>query len=114
MKATKTLPENYRLAWAVDIEKDKWLMVLLQVIAIPWSLFVLVLLGIYAYWLNPDLFALSSTGEFSLGSILALLPVMAVAILLHELVHGLFFWFFTREKPQFGFKLLYAYATAPG
>ena len=114
MKATKTLPENYSLAWAADIEKDKWLMILLQVIAIPWSLFVLFLLGIYAYWLNPDLFAMSTAIEISLWPVLALLPVMAVAILLHELVHGLFFWFFTREKPGFGFKLFYAYATAPG
>jgi hypothetical protein len=114
MKATKTLPENYSLAWAADIEKDKWLMVLLQVIAFPWSLFVLVLLGLYAYWLNPDLFAISTSVEFSFWSMLALLPVMFIAITLHELVHGLFFWVFTREKPQFGFKLLYAYASAPG
>jgi hypothetical protein len=114
MKATKTLPENYSLAWAVDIEKDKWLMALLQVIAIPWTLVVLVLLGVYAYWLRPALFVISTTVDISLWPVLALLPVMMAAILLHELVHGLFFWLFTREKPGFGFKLLYAYATAPG
>jgi hypothetical protein len=89
-------------------------MILLQVIAIPWSLFVLVLLDFYAYWLKPGLFDSFTAIEFSLWDVLGLLPVMAFAILLHELVHGLFFWFFTREKPKFGFKWSYAYATAPG
>jgi hypothetical protein len=33
---------------------------------------------------------------------------------LHELIHGLFFWLFTRTRPAFGFKGAYAYAAAPG
>lgn len=114
MNATKSLPENYSFAWGVDIEKDKWLTILLQVLAIPWSLLILVVLGVYVYWLMPDLFQGSFTGEISLWLVLALLAAMVLAIILHELVHGLFFWYFTREKPHFGFKLLYAYATAPG
>ncbi|MDX9990910.1 MAG: DUF3267 domain-containing protein [Anaerolineales bacterium] len=114
MKATQTLPENVALAWQIDLEKDKRLMVLLQVIAIPWSLLVLALLGLYAYWLKPGLFDSTLTLRFSLWSLLALLAVSVLAILLHEWVHGLFFWQFTREKPKFGFKGLYAYASAPG
>jgi len=35
-------------------------------------------------------------------------------VFLHEGIHGLFFWIFTKEKPKFGFKLIYAYAGAPG
>jgi hypothetical protein len=39
---------------------------------------------------------------------------MAVAIILHEMVHGIFFWIYTRTPPIFGFRLTYAYAAAPG
>lgn len=42
------------------------------------------------------------------------LIAMVVAVVLHEMVHGLLFWFFTRTPPVFGFRLAYAYAAAPG
>jgi hypothetical protein len=32
---------------------------------------------------------------------------------MHEGIHGLFFWIFTKEKPKFGFKIVYAFAGAP-
>jgi hypothetical protein len=35
-------------------------------------------------------------------------------MVLHELVHGAFFWLFTRSRPTFGFRVWYAYAAAPG
>ena len=38
---------------------------------------------------------------------------MLVMIVLHEGLHGLFFWLFTREKPKFAFKGFYAYAAMP-
>jgi hypothetical protein len=34
-------------------------------------------------------------------------------MVLHEAIHGLFFWVFTRSRPVFGVKLLFAYAGAP-
>jgi hypothetical protein len=34
-------------------------------------------------------------------------------LVLHELVHGAFFWLFTHQRPHFGFKGAYAYAAAP-
>ncbi len=43
-----------------------------------------------------------------------LLGVLIVTLVLHELVHGLCFWSFTRDRPRFGWKLIYAYAAAPG
>ena len=114
MKTTNSLPADYHLAWSADIEKDKWLMVLLQVIAIPWSLVVLVGLGVLVYWLRPDWVYISSVIDFSIWQALSLLPVMVFAILLHEMVHGLFFWLLARQMPKFGFSLFYAYAALPG
>jgi hypothetical protein len=114
MKTTNSLPADYHLAWSADIEKDKWLMVLLQVIAIPWSLVVLVGLGVLVYWLRPDWVYISSVIDFSIWQALSLLPVMVFAILLHEMVHGFFFWLLARQMPKFGFSLFYAYAALPG
>ncbi|HMQ29453.1 MAG TPA: DUF3267 domain-containing protein [Chloroflexaceae bacterium] len=46
--------------------------------------------------------------------IVALLVATAVVLVLHETAHALCFWLFTRKRPRFGFKGLYAYAAAPG
>ena len=35
-------------------------------------------------------------------------------LIIHELIHGLFFWLFSRKKVKFGFKQGLAYATCPG
>jgi predicted metal-dependent HD superfamily phosphohydrolase len=44
---------------------------------------------------------------------LYLIVGLLAVLILHELLHGLFFWIYTRERPQFGFRLVYAYASAP-
>jgi hypothetical protein len=46
--------------------------------------------------------------------LISALAGVAVSILLHELVHGAFFWFFTRHRPAFGLRIGYAFAGAPG
>ena len=48
-----------------------------------------------------------------LQAILAVVVVTAVMIVLHEAVHGVGFWIFTRTMPVFAFKGVYAYAAAP-
>lgn len=37
-----------------------------------------------------------------------------VILIIHELIHGLFFWLFSRKKVTFGFKQGLAYASCPG
>jgi hypothetical protein len=49
-----------------------------------------------------------------LNWILMLIGVLVVMIVLHEGLHGLFFWLFSGAAPVFGFKVYYAYASAPG
>jgi len=113
MKATKTLPETYTQVWEADVEKDKRLMWLLQLLALPLAVVVSFLLGLYTYWVRIDI-VFSPQITFPFWAILAILTVAFVTIVLHELVHGVLFWFYTHERPKFGFKLLYAYAAAPG
>ena len=59
-------------------------------------------------------FSLLRDGSFFPDQILILLLITFLMVFLHEGIHGLFFWIFTKEKPKFGFKLVYAFAGAPG
>ena len=85
MKATKSLPENYQLAWEVDVEKDKRQMWLLQFLGLPWAILVMAFLTWYASRVRPDVFG-EQTQVLSLGVVLALLPVLGISILLHDLI----------------------------
>ena len=44
---------------------------------------------------------------------LSALGLTVIILLLHEGIHGLFFWVFSRSRPVFGLRPLYAYAGAP-
>lgn len=118
MRATKELPEGYRVLTEIDLTKNKRAALLINLAAIP----LVVLFG----WLFLSLAgAISpsavSTNPFlfigSMASLLAvfggLVLVMALTTVLHELIHGLFFKLFTKERPRYGFNGLYAYAAAP-
>ncbi len=66
--------------------------------------------------IRPDFTGLGFTIT-GLGSLLLLLGLTLLAIfgviLLHELVHGVFIWWFTGSRPRFGVGAGYAYAAAP-
>ena len=118
MKPTKTLPENYHPIGTFDLSTNLrallWLNMLgLGLFILSGFLFVQTL-----YWLRPN------DGAQGLASDLAGLPgvlqvvveflvLYAGMILLHEALHGLFFWLYTRQRPVFAFKGAYAYAAAP-
>lgn len=119
-KATRTLPEGYGLLRTLDLTKNIKLAIVLNLA----SLALFFGFGILFYWLlslvRPGLFASGAVfalNLFSMGSFLVELLVLAVIyvvmILLHEAIHGVFFWLFTGERPKFGFNGLYAYAGAP-
>jgi hypothetical protein len=115
----KTLPPGYQKTGEFNIARDFKLLVGLNLIA-----FVLLVASISglvrfsALWRPVEtLQALSGsidsiTGLFAY--ILKLLLVIAVMVVLHEALHGLFFFIFTGERPVFAFRWSYAYAAAPG
>lgn len=43
-----------------------------------------------------------------------LLLVTVLMVFMHEGLHGVFFWAFSKERPRFAIKIYYAYAAAPG
>lgn len=114
MNPTKTIPESYTLAWAVDMKTDRRLHWILQFAGMIWfTIAALVLWKIVAV-LRPD-FVLQIPSDLTGGLwwLLMALLIIFITMILHELVHGFFFWLFTKEKPQFGIGPGYAYAAAP-
>jgi len=126
MRATTTLPANYRHQATVDLSKSRkavagaivsgivlllaagWLLLRFTDFFRPSALEGTLLRGILTT--TPD-GNTSVTLPFPLilGCVVAFLLVMLV----HELVHGLFYWWFAGQRPKFGLKGPYVYVAAP-
>jgi hypothetical protein len=116
MKATQYLPDQYQEQTNLDLSQDRRLMLLLNILGlillIPWGWLFLQLFGM----IRPDAGTLSieigGLGTLLLTMLLFLATIVLV-VTLHELVHGLFFWWFTGKRPHYGTGAGYAYAAAP-
>lgn len=120
LNTTQALPEFYRESGTLDISKNPRLALILNLA----GLVFLVLSGWLFYrailWIRPE-GSLRGIRSFSFGSpldvlvtIFWILALTVFILVLHEAIHGLFFWLFTRSTPRFAFKGAYAYAAAPG
>lgn len=117
MKATQVLPPNYHLSGKFDLKNAR------QVISMNLAGFVLLILSIWFFgWLAIRMrgtSAISFSFEFSsisssLFSVGKLILVIFLVLVLHEAIHAIYFWVFSRHKPLVGFKGFYAYASMPG
>lgn len=123
MQATKTLPEDYQAYATIALAKNKRLFLFLNLsglvlfVGFGW-LFVQIAMQ-QRPAVAPLLHVIDTTSS---GGILFTLPIVWIpgalvafflVPVLHEAAHGLFFWLFTRERPRFAYKVLYAYAAAP-
>ncbi len=113
------LPTGYAFKTSLDLSRNKLALVGVNVLGLV-LLFVfgyLLLLAMMALRPQSSLAGTITSGVSGAGEVvfyvIGVIVVMAAVIILHEAVHGLFFWLFTREKPLFGFKGMYAYAAAP-
>jgi hypothetical protein len=115
MVSTKILPSSYILQRNFNLSKERSLLIILNIAGLillfpaAWFFFSA------AKWLRiltgkgPYQSSISSTAGFLLLSLLVIISF----VVLHELVHGLFFFIFTLQRPIFGFKGVYAFAAAP-
>jgi hypothetical protein len=119
MRALKTLPDNYRQAGSINLAKNfsalLWMNIAaLTILVLSGWLFILVL-----YWMRPaDAAAglhIEESGFSGITEVLfKVLLIYIIMVVLHELVHGAFFWIFTHSMPVFALRSYYAYAAAPG
>ena len=112
MQPTKTLPDHYNLDVTLDLTKNMRVLLGLNVAGLVLFLFFGAVFWRLFIGARPDF----SLQPFRFGALEGLLVVVVVSILVvivHELVHGLFFWIYLRERPIFGFRGAYAFAAAP-
>lgn len=116
MRATRALPAGYSERGGISLKNNRRLLILLNLVGIPWAVlcavFFLFMASVYGSLPSSGSQRLTAT-DLLLG-LVALALAVVVTLTLHELTHGVFFWLFTRARPQFGFKGAYAYAAAPG
>ena len=103
MENQKTLPENYKQIFEIDLMKNKKQMVAVNVIAAVVMIAMIVIGGVMVP--IGQLYE----GNIALKMLLLWAGYMAY-IVLHELVHGIFMKHYSGVKPKYGFTLLYAYA----
>ncbi|MCS6994497.1 MAG: DUF3267 domain-containing protein [Anaerolineales bacterium] len=113
MNPTCTLPSDYTFAWRVDLKRNLRLNLVLQGVGLVWFGLVMLLLWQAFSFLRPADEEMVIAAE-PLLFVSGMLAVIAIAVTLHELVHGLAFWWFTRQIPKFGIGPGYAYAAMPG
>lgn len=110
MKAVSVLPEGYREIYAVDLQKDKKKMLLVNAISV--LIMVIMFIPGQAYVSVMTLFDMSQ-GFFSwflrYGVMMAGLVVYMV---LHELVHGIAMKYYGAKKVKYGFTGMYAFAAS--
>jgi hypothetical protein len=117
MTATKTLPEQFALHLEINLQKDRALLIKLNL----WGLVLLPVIGYFlvqiGVTLHPEFHTtleVLTTQLSILVQILGLILGLTITTILHELVHGISFWIITHQLPRFGFRGAYAFAAAPG
>jgi hypothetical protein len=122
MVATKALPAEAKLVYLLNLLQNKrafWIMQIAGVLlffAFGWLFGWLAVIS-RADFIEAVFVVLMTLGLGIFGIILFILSLLsstAIAILMHELIHGAFFWIFSRSRPNFGIRTGYAYAAAPG
>lgn len=108
MKAVAHLPEYYKEILRIDLQKDKKLALIVNILAIV----IAVVLAVPAHFVVP-IFSLFNM-ESGFGNYLLRFAVLLVAIVLymvlHELVHGAVMKLCGTKKVKYGFTGMYAFA----
>jgi hypothetical protein len=122
MQATTILPVDYRQQATLDLSKSKKAIVCAIASGIVLLIAVARLLVQFTRYLRPtalegirfsNILTITPDGKPSI-----VLPIvdgvvaLVLMMLIHELVHGLFFWWFAGQRPTFGVKGLYVYTAA--
>ncbi|HEY0753289.1 MAG TPA: DUF3267 domain-containing protein [Ktedonobacteraceae bacterium] len=117
MKAVPQLPHGYDKLGDIRLVKNTDLLVALNLLAIPlfvgsgW-LFISAVRWFVPGFTLPDEYMLDFRALLTLLG--AFVGIIVGVILLHEMVHGVFFWLFSGQRPVFGMHWTYVYAAAPG
>ena len=97
------LPKGYKEIEHIDLQKDKKLAFLVNAIG--------VVIMVVTFFIGH--FFVSFLELYKMEGVLPWIAIFVGTILymvLHELVHGIFMWHYSKQKPFYGFTGMYAYA----
>jgi len=108
MKSVECLPEGYKKIYAIDLQKDKKIALLVNLLALA----IAVLLAVPMHFFVPifSMFSMENGLQNYMIRFVALLVLSFLYIILHELVHGVAMKICGTKKVRYGFTGLYAFA----
>ena len=118
MNPTRELPPIYAHKSTFDLTHNTRLAILLNVLGagllffFAW-VFLEITLSLRPEFLDHINLEISTIIDL-LKLVGILLAVTVVMVVVHEGIHGFFFWLITHERPSFGYRAYYAFACAPG
>lgn len=113
MQSTKQLPDGYQEIYSLDLSKN-----LRAQLALNGAALILILVFGWLFVgisnvLTSEAWVGNLTTLLGRDYLLMILIALILMPILHEAVHGILFWRYTRQIPKFGLRLGYAYAAAP-
>ena len=110
MKATPTMPKEYGQIFSVDLQKDKKAMLLINGLALAiGAAMVIPMLFLVPWW---DTFSVTDGMAGYWIKLAAMIGLMLLYLVLHELVHGIAMRICGTKKIRYGFKGAYAFAAS--
>jgi len=100
------LPEGYAEIKRINLQKDRKLAILVNVMA----LVIAILMVVLGFVIKPMPAPFEIIIEFKFIHIFGWLAAMFAYIICHELIHGVFIRKYSGKKAKYGFTGLYAYA----
>lgn len=107
------LPENYVLVKHVDAKSDKRLVLIYSLLSFVPVVVIAPLLCVIAVFVSGYSFGERLVEDGSVFVVLILCASMILYVVLHELVHGITYKFFTGGKLTFGLTLTVAFCGVP-
>ncbi len=108
MKAVQQLPIGYKEIFSVNLQKDKKIAIIINVVAI--LIGVLMAVPMHFYIPITTLFDFSQGVKNYFARFIVLMVSMVAYIILHEAVHGVAMKMCGTKKVKYGFTGLYAFA----
>jgi hypothetical protein len=105
------LPDGYVQTAEINLKKDTRLTIILSIAALIAFVLVFFLLTSLTALVRPQVRNFSES--ITIIKMLGALGLTVLVLIIHEFIHGVFFWIFSHSRPVFALRPLYAYAGAP-
>ena len=108
MRAVENLPDDYKEIYAVNLQKDKKMAIIVNLIAVA----IAVIMAVPMHFVVPfsTVFSMENGLFPYILRFVALIILMFLYLILHELVHGIAMKLCGTKKVKYGFTGMYAFA----